>query len=89
MAGGYYMVLDAKKVPMAGPFHDETAARLWVAFNRHRYTAPPSIAYFPAEWFPTALYRSLEEVPRWIWERQVSGDLIVVEIGEGRVEVFA
>ncbi|MDQ7828498.1 MAG: hypothetical protein QN122_03970 [Armatimonadota bacterium] len=78
-----YLVLDSRGHPLAGPFRDEHAARLWIAFNRFRHQGPLSILHVGSRWRPTAVFRRVQDVPEAVWEQQARARAIVVQTADG------
>ncbi len=89
MHANHCIVRDNQGRELAGPFGTEQAARMWIVFNYYRYRLPFTIACVESESEPLVRYDSLAEVPQAVWERQTSGELIVVRTAEGKAAVFS
>lgn len=89
MRANHCVVRDNQGRELAGPFGTEQAARMWIVFNYYRYRLPFTIACVESASELLVLYDSLAEVPQAVWERQTSGELIVVMTAEGKAAVFS
>lgn len=81
------MVLDHQGRRLAGPF-TEREARAWVTFNYHRNPRPYAIGCMNPAWEPLRTYGSPGALPRGVWELQKAGDVIVVQMPDGKVALF-
>jgi len=87
MTGECFIVETQQGRQLAGPF-DEGAARIWIAFNLHRYRAPLRIVCVGSGWAPLLTYRTLSEVPRGVWAVQRRAEVIVVVTADGKAAVY-
>lgn len=82
-----YVVIDTQGHRLAGPL-TERAARIWVTFNPSRHPMPFAIACVRIPWEPLETFGSAADVPKGVWALQRNGELIVVALRDGKMEVF-